>query len=309
MQQRIAVLEEEVSLWRTMREEINELEELLRLSEDDPSLLGEIEGRFNELSNRYDKEEYRVFLGGPYDTNNAYLSVYSGAGGADAADWASMLLRMYTRYAERKGWNAELEDVSYSEERGVKEATLHIEAPYAFGFLKGEAGVHRLVRISPFSSAQLRHTSFALVDVTPELSGQIELDLNDEDVRVDVFRASGPGGQNVNKRESAVRVTHVPTGISAASQAGRSQAANKEAAMSLLRSKLYMVKLKERKETLAELKGNVLSAEWGSQIRSYVLHPYQMVKDHRTDTETSNTDAVLDGDLDLFVDAFLRQTP
>ncbi|MEX0916583.1 MAG: peptide chain release factor-like protein [Candidatus Spechtbacterales bacterium] len=191
----------------------------------------------------------------------------------------------------------------------MKEATLFFDAPYAVGFLKGEAGVHRLVRLSPFSSADLRHTSFALVDITPEIDKSINLDIAEDDLRIDLFRASGPGGQNVNKRESAVRVTHIPTGISAASQSERNQSVNKERAMSLLRSKLYMVKLKEQKETLAELKGDVLSAEWGNQIRSYVLHPYQMVKDHRTSSETSNTEAVLDGDLDIFIDSYLRQSP
>lgn len=309
VQQRIALLEEEVGLWRGMREEINELEELLRIAHNDPAMQQEIEARFNALARQYDTQEYRVFLGGPYDKNGAYLSIYSGAGGADAADWAGMLVRMYTRYAERKGWKVSLEDESPAEGGGVKEATLFFEAPYGFGFLKGEAGVHRLVRISPFSSGDLRHTSFALVDVTPQIDKTINLDIPEEDLRVDLFRSSGPGGQNVNKRESAVRITHIPTGISAASQSERNQAVNKERAMSLLRSKLYMVKLKEQKETLAELKGAVLSAEWGNQIRSYVLHPYQMVKDHRTDVETSNTDSVLDGDLDIFIDAYLRQLP
>jgi len=309
VQQRVAILEEEVGLWRGMREQINELEELSHLAEDDPALQQEIEARFNALADQYDREEYRIFLGAPYDKNNAYLSIYSGAGGADAADWAGMLLRMYQRYGERKGWKVSLEDVSYAEGGGVKEATLFFEAPYAFGFLKGEAGVHRLVRISPFSSADLRHTSFALVDLTPQIDRSINLDIPEDDLRIDLFRASGPGGQNVNKRESAVRVTHIPTGISAASQSERNQAVNKERAMSLLRSKLYMVKLKEQKETLAELKGAVLSAEWGNQIRSYVLHPYQMVKDHRTNSETSNTEAVLDGDLDIFIDSYLRQSP
>jgi peptide chain release factor 2 len=309
VQQRVALLEEEVGLWRGMREEINELAELSRLAENDQAMQQEIEARFNALAAQYDKQEYRVFLGGPYDKNGAYLSIYSGAGGADAADWAGMLLRMYQRYAERKGWKVSLEDVSYIEQGGIKEATLFFDAPYAFGFLKGEAGVHRLVRLSPFSSADLRHTSFALVDITPHIDKSINLDIAEDDLRVDLFRASGPGGQNVNKRESAVRVTHIPTGIAAASQSERNQAVNKERAMSLLRSKLYIVKLREQKETLAELKGVVLSAEWGNQIRSYVLHPYQMVKDHRTDSETSNTEAVLDGDLDIFIDAYLRQSP
>lgn len=295
-------LEAEVSLWEDMKKEIEELEGLSELSGHDPELRNEIEERIKKLEKKYSDEEFRLFLSGEYDTSDAYLSVYSGAGGLDAQDWTEMLLRMYQHYVERKGYKVILHDTTAGAEGGIKEAAIEIQGRYAYGFLKGESGVHRLVRISPYSAQKLRHTSFAAVDVVPKIEKVEGLEIPEEDLRIDTFRSSGPGGQNVNKRETAVRATHTPTGISASSQNERSQASNKEKALQLLRSKLYMVKIKEQKEKLEELKQDSGAIEWGSQIRSYVLHPYQLVKDHRTNVETSNVDAVLDGDLDAFID-------
>lgn len=304
----MAELEEEIGLWEGFEKETAELLELAAQAEGDKELQRQITERANVLQDQYEHEEFRIFLSGSYDRGDCYLSIYSGAGGRDAQDWAEMLLRMYQRYAEHKGYKATLRDETQGEEGGIKEATLEVRAPYAYGFLKGEGGVHRLVRISPFSAQKLRHTSFALVDVMPKIEEAKELEIPDDDLRIDTFRASGPGGQSVNRRESAVRITHMPSGISAGSQSERSQAVNREKAFELLRSKLYVLKRKERDKTLAELKGGPVSVEWGSQIRSYVLHPYQLVKDHRTGIETPDTQAVLDGDLDAFIDAEVRMS-
>ena len=303
----LAEVEEEVAFWEGLKKEIEELTELAGMAEHDTKLRHEIEARIQDIEKKYAKEEFRLFLSGPYDRNDAYLTIYSGAGGLDAQGWAEMLLRMYERYFERKGYETHLRHVARGEEGGIKEATLEVRARYAYGFLRREAGVHRLVRISPYSSQKLRHTSFALVDVVPKIEEvDSEAEIEEDELRIDTFRASGPGGQNVNMRDTAVRITHIPTGITASSQSERSQAVNKEKALELLRSKLYMVRQTRQKKELRDLKGAPISAEWGHQIRSYVLHPYQMVKDHRTDFETSNTEAVLDGDLDGFIDAEIR---
>ena len=287
--------------------DISELFDVLKIAGGDEELKKEIEKRVAKLEEKYENEEFRVFLSGPYDRGDAYLSIYSGAGGLDAQDWAQMLLRMYQRYFDKKEYKHEVVDISYGEEKGIKEATAEVRGHYAYGFLKSEAGVHRLVRISPYSAQKLRHTSFALVEVLPKLDESIAVEINEDDLRVDTFRSSGPGGQNVNKRDTAVRVTHITTGISAASQNERSQATNKNKALELLRAKLYAVKLKEQREELAGIKGESISAEWGSQIRSYVLHPYQQIKDHRTGVETSDVNAVLNGELDLFIDATVKR--
>lgn len=278
------------------------------LSEHDPKLREEITERVEQLKKKYEKEEFRIFLSGEYDKNDAYISVYAGAGGLDAQDWAGMLLRMYQKYLEKKGYDTVLQDTSTGDEGGLKEATIEVKGKYAYGFLKGENGVHRLVRISPYSAQKLRHTSFALVDIVPKMENLPELEeIPEDELRVDTYRSSGPGGQNVNKRESAVRVTHIPTGISASSQSERSQGINKEKATEILRSRLYMLKIKKSKEKLSDLKGESVSVEWGSQIRSYVLHPYKMVKDHRTEVETSDAEAVLDGELDNFIDEEVKK--
>jgi len=236
-----------------------------------------------------------------YDERNAIISIYAGAGGVDAQDWAEMLLNMYLKYAKKKGWTAKVIQIKGGKEAGVKNVTLTIEKSGAYGQIKGESGVHRLVRLSPFSASNLRHTSFALVEVLPELGQVKEITVKPEDLRIETYRASGPGGQYVNKTESAVRITHLPTGLVAACQNERLQGDNKKSAMKLLYSKLYQYKLKYREQEKRELRGQPIAVEWGSQIRSYVLHPYKMVKDHRTGVKSGDPERVLDGDLDKFI--------
>jgi len=271
-----------------------------------PELVVSLEGRIA-------KQEVHTFLAQKYDKANAILTITAGAGGQDAQDWTTMLLRMYERYCEKKGWRVQIVDHSFGEpgpegRTGTKGVSLEITGKYAYGLLRREAGVHRLVRMSPFSAKQLRHTSFAAVEVLPEIDMKEEqkIEIKPDDLEIDFFRASGPGGQNVNKRESAVRITHLPTGISVASQAQRSQQQNKEKAMQILASKLYQKKEEEAAREAAKLKGQQAAIEWGSQIRSYVLHPYQLVKDVRTNVEVSNTEAVLNGELDEFIEAEIR---
>ena len=304
IQKQCALLEEQVAGWEALKSDIAHLQEICSLKDVDKKLQSEIYGKIKDIEDQYKKYEIRAFLSGEYDKRNAYLSVYGGTGGEDAADWAKMLLRMYERYCRSKQYVTRQTAASYSERGGIKEATLFIQSLYAYGMLKGETGVHRLVRLSPFSSANLRHTSFALVDVIPELENA-DISLNEQDIRVDFFRSSGPGGQNVNKRDTGVRITHLPTRISAVSQGERSQIANKERAYNILVSKLHMIQKKERKEKIADLKPDVALVQWGSQIRSYVLHPYQKIKDHRTQVESSQTDKVLNGDLDTFINSYI----
>lgn len=251
--------------------------------------------------------ELKTMLSGEYDDHNAILSIHAGAGGTEAQDWAEMLLRMFERFAERKKFSSQILEISPGEEAGIKSATLEILGPFAFGFLKSEAGVHRLVRLSPFDADHARHTSFALVEVIPEITHHQETEIVDKDLRVDVYRSSGHGGQSVNTTDSAVRITHLPTGIVVACQNERSQLQNKATAMKILQSKLLALKLKEQKENETKLRGEHLSAEWGNQIRSYVLHPYKQVKDHRTDAISTNPENVLNGNLDLFIESFLKK--
>jgi len=246
-------------------------------------------------------------LKGKYDGKNAILSIYAGAGGTDAQDWAEMLLKMYLKFAQRNDWKAEVIHIKEGKEAGIKNATLIIQHPYAYGYLKGENGVHRLVRLSPFNANNLRQTSFALIEVLPELDEVKEINLRPEDLRIETYRASGPGGQYVNKTESAVRITHLSTGLVAACQSGRLQGENKKKALQLLASKLFQRQLKQKKSEREILRGQPLSAEWGSQIRSYVVHPYQMVKDHRTGVKVGNPEAVLDGKLDKFIEGFIQK--
>jgi len=253
-----------------------------------------------------DELELAVKMGAPEDSKNAWLSIHAGAGGTESQDWAEMLLRMYLRFAEQRGWKAELIERQDGEEAGIKSATVHVVADHAYGYLKSEMGVHRLVRISPFDAAQRRHTSFASVFVAPEVDEDIEIDIADKDLRIDTYRSSGAGGQHVNVTDSAVRITHLPTGIVVTCQNERSQGRNREMAMRVLRGRLYQRALDERRATEEKLVGEKKSIEWGSQIRSYVLHPYRMVKDHRTAHETGDTDRVLDGDLTPFIEAYLR---
>ncbi len=284
-----------------LEQEVLEFEELKLESE----MLSEAD--IEDFQKKLQKKELQVYLSGKYDKGSAILSVYSGAGGQDAQDWAAMLLRMYLRYCDRKGFKASILHQSFGEPSpegriGIKSVTLEIKGSYAYGFLKKETGVHRLVRISPFSAQSLRHTSFAMVEAIPDVSGkEEEIDIKPEDLKVETFRASGPGGQYVNKRESAVRITHLPTKITVSCQAERLQGSNREKAMKILYSKLYQIKEKEKEKELAKLKGKPVSIEWGNQIRSYVFHPYKLVKDLRTGVETSKVEEVMDGDLDLFV--------
>ena len=251
--------------------------------------------------------EIKATLSGEYDHNNAIISIHAGAGGTEAQDWSEMLLRMYERFAEQKGFQAQILEISGGEEAGVKSATLEVKGPYAFGYLKGEAGVHRLVRLSPFDSDKARHTSFALVEVVPEIEKTTEIEVNDKDLRIDVYHSGGHGGQSVNTTDSAVRITHLPTNTVVAGQNERSQLQNKTKAMQILQSRLLALKLKQEKEEEMKLRGEHMSVAFGSQIRSYVLHPYKQVKDHRTEYTSTNPDEVLNGNLDGFIESYLKQ--
>jgi len=304
LNKKFTILKEELAGWNDLEKELKDLEDLIELGEKDVS--------FNELVEKIEKKEKEVFLSGKYDKNNAILTIVSGAGGKDAQDWAAILLRMYQRYCERTGFKARVLSQNFGEPGpesriGIKEAVLEIKGKFAYGLLKGESGVHRLVRLSPFSSKNLRHTSFALVDVLPQLSDKVkDMEIKDEDLRVDTYRASGPGGQYVNKRDSAVRITHLPTNIVVSCQAERTQGTNRKKAMEMLKSKIALLQEKEAKKEIKDIKGKEVKVEWGSQIRSYVLYPYKMVKDHRTQIETSHVDEILDGNLDAFIKAELK---
>lgn len=279
---------------------------LAELAEEDASLDGELEVELNRLERSLDDFELRSMLSGPQDASNAYLRVQAGTGGTEACDWAQMLLRMYGRWAERNGFEAELIDELRNDEAGIRSATLHIIGDYAYGYLQSEAGVHRLVRISPFDANARRQTSFAAVDVTPEIGADIQIDIRDQDLRRDVFRCGGPGGQHQNKTESGVRYTHLPTGIAAESRSERSQHKNDANALALLKSKLYRVEEQKRKAEVEKLYDDKGEVAWGYQIRNYVLQPYTLVKDVRTGVETPQVQLVLDGDIDEFIQAYLR---
>lgn len=272
---------------------------------DDEEVLTEIRALLPALEKRVGQMEFARMLSGEFDANNAIFSINAGAGGTEAQDWAEMLLRMYLRYCERKGYHTEITDYQPGEEAGIKGVTFTAEGDYAYGFLRAENGIHRLVRISPFDSNARRHTSFCSVFVFPELSDDIEVDINEKDLKVDTYRSSGAGGQHVNKTESAIRITHMPTGIVVACQNERSQHKNRAIAMKQLRARLYELAVRKKEEESAVISGEKKEIGWGSQIRSYVLHPYRMVKDHRTGYEVGNTDAVLDGDLESFIEAYL----
>ncbi len=279
--------------------------ELLK-EEEDISLAKEIPERYKELSEHIERLRIDTLLKGRYDSNNAILSLHAGAGGLEAQDWTEMLLRMYTRWAEDKNYKVKVLDVLADDEGGIKSATLLVEGENAYGYLKAEKGVHRLVRISPYDASGRRHTSFASLDVLPELDDDVKVDIDPDDLRVDTFRSSGAGGQHVNKTDSAVRITHVPTGIVVQCQNERSQHTNRETAMRMLRSKLVELKEREQKEKIEDLQGEYNQIAWGSQIRSYIFHPYSMAKDHRTDLEMGNINSVMDGDLDTFIFAYLK---
>jgi peptide chain release factor 2 len=301
-------LREQVAEWQEFGRAIGDAEELLALAEEegDEAVAGEVAAEAEALAKRVGALETRLMLSGPYDDNDALVTISAGAGGVDAQDWAEMLMRMYLRWAERRGFKAEVLDLSEGEEAGIKSATVEIKGADAYGFMRAEKGVHRLVRLSPFDQAHRRHTAFAQVEVLPEVEEDLDVEIDDDDLRVDTYRSSGAGGQHVNKTSSAVRITHLPTGIVVTCQNERSQLQNRETAMKILRARLLERKVQEREAEQARLKGERVAAEFGSQIRSYVLHPYTLVKDLRTDVSTGNIQAVLDGDLDPFIEAYLQ---
>ncbi|HSX45878.1 MAG TPA: peptide chain release factor 2 [Candidatus Saccharimonadia bacterium] len=300
----LAKLEARVAPWLKLQNSVDEAGELLKLS--DSSLQAELAQQLDRSTNEFNALKEELKFNGPYDDHDAIISLYAGAGGTDAQDWTQMLLRMYSRYFENNGWKTTAVDESAGDEAGLKSVTLEVEGPFAYGKLKGEHGVHRLVRLSPFNADNLRQTSFAKVEVMPKIDKPDELEIDDKDLKIDVYRSGGHGGQSVNTTDSAVRVTHLPTGISVAIQNERSQLQNKETALTILRSRLAQLQMEQHAEKLNELKGPNQSAEWGNQIRSYVLHPYKQVKDLRTRYETSDPDAVLDGDLDPLINAYLE---
>lgn len=302
-------LDTKVNEYKGLCRELEDVEILISLAEEeaDESLIPEIQQAYSSYKREREALRIRTLLDGEYDGNNAIISLHAGSGGLDAQDWAEMLFRMYTRWAERKGYKIAVLDIQYATEGGIKSATLRIEGEYAYGYLKNEKGVHRIVRISPFDSSGRRHTSFSSLDVMPELEGDIEVEINPDDLRIDTFRSSGAGGQHVNKTDSAIRITHIPTNIVVSCQNERSQHQNKDMAMRVLKSKLMELAIEEHKEKIEDLRGDFSQITWGSQIRSYVFHPYSMVKDHRTDAEVGNVQAVMDGDLDYFINEKLKQ--
>lgn len=311
--QELANLKDEIREPELLNQEFQDFIELWELSKEDFSLERELREKAEYFSRRVAKEEFRAFLSDRYDKGNAILSIYAGAGGQDAQDWAAMLFRMYQRYCDKQGFKTKIISKSFGEAEiegrpGIKQASMEIKGPYAFGFLKRESGVHRLVRISPFSSKSLRHTSFALIEVLPEIGKDAEknIEINPKDLEISFYRASGPGGQYVNRRETAVRIVYLPAKITVTCQSERLQGQNKEIAMKILYSKIYQLREKEKEKELAKLKGKSVSIEWGSQIRSYVLHPYRLVKDLRTGVEVSDVDGILDGDIKDFIDAEIK---
>lgn len=304
-----AELRDELSTWEGFLHDVGELKEIASIADQqsDESLRVEIEQKLSVLERKYERLEFAQLLSGAYDNRNVIMSIHAGSGGTEAQDWTEILLRMYMRFAERRGYDAVILHESRAEDVGIKSVTFRIEGRLAYGYLKSEAGVHRLVRISPFDAEKMRHTTFALVEVIPELDDIDEIEIDPKDLRIDTFMASGKGGQSVNTTYSAVRIVHIPTNISVSCQNERSQHQNKDTAMKILKSKLHQLQLKEQEKQKKELRGDYLSAEWGNQIRSYVLHPYKLVKDHRTEHETTDTEAVLSGELEPFMEAYLRQ--
>ncbi len=295
-----------VQQWRELEKKVADVAELISLAGEDISLVAEVQAEIEKAAAHLDELELGLAFSSEYDARNAILAIHAGAGGTESQDWAQMLLRMYLRWAERRGYKAEILDISPGEEAGIKRAVIRASGDYACGYLKSEHGVHRLVRLSPFDADHARHTSFVLVEVMPEAEAGVDVKIEPGDLKVDVFRSSGPGGQHMQKTSSAVRVTHLPTGLVATCQSERSQHQNKEVALRILQSRLLELELAKREEERARLKGERIAAGWGNQIRSYVLHPYKMVKDHRTGYQTGDTDAVLDGELDGFITAYLR---
>lgn len=306
--QKYDIMRSEHAEWDFLEQNISELFELVELAkkDKDEALEPELEKRFLEIKKEFNKLEFFILFSGKYDKNNAIVAIHAGAGGVEAQDWAEMLLRMLLRYCEKKKFQTRIIDESRGQEAGIKSIVFEVSGNYAYGFLRSENGVHRLVRISPFDAEKMRHTSFALIEILPEILQTEELEIQDEDLRIDVFRSGGKGGQSVNTTDSAVRITHLPTGIVVKCQNERSQAQNKETAMKHLRSKLVLLEEERRKNEMSEIRGEFHSAEWGNQIRSYVLQPYKMVKDHRTEYEEQDPQSVLDGNLEGFMESYLK---
>ena len=305
-------LKEEIETWEGIQEEIKDNIELAKMSESEDadnraSLLTSLQAKYKELKKKFDDLEFYILLHDKYDKENALVAFHAGTGGTEAMDWAEMLLRMILRYCEKKGWQARIIEIQPGNEAGIKRAVVEVIGRYAFGFLKSESGVHRLVRISPFDAEKMRHTSFALIEVLPDVGEADEVEIKDEDLKIDVFKSSGHGGQSVNTTDSAVRITHKPTGLVVSCQNERSQHQNKATAMKILKNKLFQIEKAEKEEEKRKIRGEYSSAEWGNQIRSYVLQPYKMVKDHRTKYEEQDPEKVLDGELEGFAEAYLRK--
>ncbi len=301
-------LKNEIETWQKLKQKLEDADVLWQLAtdENDGSLTAEIDVLLEEITVELEHLELNLLLGGEYDANNAILTIHAGAGGTEAQDWAQMLMRMYCRYAEKNDFKVEVLDFQDGDEAGLKSATLQISGHNAYGYLKSEKGVHRLVRISPFDANARRHTSFAAIDVMPEISDNVDIEINPVDLKIDTYRASGAGGQHINKTDSAVRMTHIPTGVVVQCQNERSQIQNRERCMQLLRAKLFELEKQKQADLKNQIAGEYQAIEWGSQIRSYVFHPYNMVKDHRTNVETGNVQAVMDGGLDNFIEGYLK---
>jgi len=305
--QELSTLRDSVQLWNGIYRRASDALELAEMAEDEPDMLADLDREAGELERALEKREFQLALSGKYDSGGAILGIYAGAGGTEAQDWTEMLLRMYLRWAERRGFKTTITDMTQGEEAGIKSVTVEIEGPFAYGYLRAEKGTHRLVRISPYDSNSRRHTSFAKVEAMPILDEDIEVEIHANDLKMDTFLSSGAGGQSVQKNATAVRLLHIPTGIVVTCQNERSLTQNRESAMKVLRGKLYEIEQEKIAAEKAKLKGKNVQADFGSQIRNYVLHPYQMVKDLRTDVETGNPSAVLDGDLDEFMETWLKQ--
>ena len=301
-------LKEEKQKFEDLQGQYEDIETLLEMGyeEDDPSLIPEIQSELDEFVEKFETMRIKTLLSGEYDRSNAILKLNAGAGGTESCDWAGMLYRMYTRWAERKGFTVEVLDYLEGDEAGIKSVTFQVNGENAYGYLKSEKGVHRLVRISPFNAQGKRQTSFVSCDVMPDIEDEIDIEINPDDLRVDTYRSSGAGGQHINKTSSAIRITHLPTGIVVQCQNERSQHQNKDKAMQMLKAKLYLLEQQKQAEKLSGIRGEVSDIAWGNQIRSYVMQPYTLVKDHRTGTEVSNVDAVMDGKIDPFINAYLK---